>query len=229
LAEQTGHGRGIEARCKKEGLLNRTESPDPPQATPTHEAGKKIILNLGGRASKAVKATAAATLEAGGFDPAIAEPKPPQMGDKMPDGTIYAGVSPDTGKAMYAMPSDAPLSYTFNEVQKYPKKLDVYGHQDWRVPTKVELNVLFNNLAAIGGFNVTGSNPAGWYWSTSSYNLWSAWVQRFSDGYQLNNAKGGHSSVRCVRSVSVRDESFAHLNILSDRAWLDNSLDMLRL
>ena len=35
------------------------------------------------------------------------------------------------------------------------------------MPTKEELNVLFNNRAEIGGFNETGSDPAGWYWSSS--------------------------------------------------------------
>ena len=28
----------------------------------------------------------------------------------MPDGSIYAGVSPDTGKPMYTTPKDAPLT-----------------------------------------------------------------------------------------------------------------------
>ena len=40
-------------------------------------------------------------------------------GTVMPDGTIYAGVSPDTGKPMYTMRRDAPLACTFNEAGKY--------------------------------------------------------------------------------------------------------------
>jgi len=121
------------------------------------------------------------------------------IGDKMPDGTVYAGVSPDTGKAMFATPEDAPLTMKWKAAMKYAKDLDAYGHQDWRVPTKDELNVLFNNRAAIGGFNVTGSNPAGWYWSSSTNDVWDAWAQRFSDGHQFFNYKDLHSSVRCVR------------------------------
>jgi hypothetical protein len=121
-------------------------------------------------------------------------------GDKMPDGTIYAGVSPRTGKAMYATPADAPLTYTFNEAHKYAKKLDAHGHRDWRVPTIDELNVLFNNRAAIGGFNSTGSDPAGWYWSASSINEWNAWGQRFSDGQRTYaHYVDAHSPVRPVR------------------------------
>src|ERR1022692_3528523 len=78
----------------------------------------------------------------------------PQIGDKMPDGSVYAGVSPDTNKPMYATPADAPLTYTFNQAQKYAANLDAHCHQDWRVPTKGELNVLYNNRAAIGGFDI---------------------------------------------------------------------------
>jgi hypothetical protein len=120
-------------------------------------------------------------------------------GDKMQDGTVFAGISPDTNKPMYATPADASLTMKFNQATEYAAKLDVHGHQDWRVPTKAELNVLFNNRAAIGGFDVSGSNPAGWYWSASSYYGWHAWGQRFSDGHQHDNYEDNHSSVRCVR------------------------------
>jgi hypothetical protein len=123
---------------------------------------KKIPLNFSAKASAAVSEMAAATLKAGGFDPEIGEPNPPEAGDKMPDATIFAGVSPDTGKPMYTTPADAPLTMTFNDASDYAKKLDAHGHQDWRVPNQDELDVLFNNRAAIGGFDVSGSDPAGW-------------------------------------------------------------------
>jgi Protein of unknown function (DUF1566) len=126
----------------------------------------------------------------------------PKIGDKMCDGTIYAGISPDTNKPMYAMPADAPLTMTFNEAAEHAKTTNsqrAYGHDDWRVPTKNELNVLFNNRAAIGGLNVSGSNPAGWYWSATPYDAWPAWCQRFNDGYQFSYCKDLPSSVRLVR------------------------------
>jgi hypothetical protein len=189
------------------GLFSRIKTVDPQQA-PAH-AGKKIILNFGGRASKTVLDIAAATLEAGGYiQPSPRErevgytecpPREPEIGDQMPDGTLYAGVSPDTGKAMYATPADAPLAYAFNEARQYAEKLDACGHQDWRVPTKDELNVLFNNRAAIGRFNVTGLYPAGWYWSSSQNSEWGASCQLFSDGDRGDYYKNNHLSVRCVR------------------------------
>jgi Protein of unknown function (DUF1566) len=126
----------------------------------------------------------------------------PSPGDKMPDDPVYVGISPDTGKKVFAMPADASLTMTFNEAKEYAQGLNTqkaYGYDDWRVPTKAELNVLFNNRAAIGGFVISGSHPAGWYWSASSNLKWLAWGQRFSDGYQNYYLKGNPSSVRCVR------------------------------
>jgi hypothetical protein len=123
----------------------------------------------------------------------------PKPGDRMEDGTLYAGISPDTGKPMYATPADAPLTYTFNQAKDYAAKLDAHGHKDWRVPSKSELNVLFQDRAAIGGFNETGSDPAGWYWSSSPNNYYYGWAQRFSDGDQGNVYRGDDSSLRCVR------------------------------
>jgi hypothetical protein len=126
-------------------------------------------------------------------------PAEPKVNGKMLDGTVLAGISPDTHKPMYTMPADASLTTTFNEAREYAATLDAHGHQDWRLPTKAELNVLFNNRAAIGGFNVTGSNPAGWYWSASPNFEWLAWCQRLSDGAQYLNFKDTHLCVRPVR------------------------------
>jgi hypothetical protein len=122
-----------------------------------------------------------------------------RVGEKMPDGTIYAGISPDTNKPMYTTPADASLTMKFNEAQKYAAKLDAHGHNDWRLPTRAELNVLFNNRAAIGGFDLTGSFLTGVYWSGSPGDKRGAWRQRLSSGSQYSTPKGFHSSVRCVR------------------------------
>jgi hypothetical protein len=135
------------------------------------------------------------------------EPKP---GDKMSDGTIYAGVSPDTGNPMYAMPADAPLMSTFNEAAENAQAANrskALGHDDWRVPSKAELNVLFNNRAAVGGFDLSGSLSAGLYWSSSYAYHGTVWSQRFSDGFQVG-IDGPRLSVRLVRTEATN----SHLN-----------------
>src|SRR5215469_8095246 len=103
-----------------------------------------------------------------------------EIGERMDDGTIYAGISPDTHKPMYVTPADVRktqgairLYFTFHAAKKCAQganALKSYGHDDWRVPTKNELDVLFNNRAAIGGFDVNGSDPTGRYWSATPIN-----------------------------------------------------------
>jgi hypothetical protein len=130
---------------------------------------------------------------------AFAADTAPRIGDKVADGTVYASVSPDTHKPFYTTPADAPGTYTFEAAAKYCRALDASGHKDWRVPTMGELDTEFNHRAAIGGFNETGSDPAGWYWSSSPDDNLIAWEQRFSDGLQLNYFRNYGSSLRCVR------------------------------
>ena len=70
-----------------------------------------------------------------------------------------------------------------------------------RVPSREELDQIYDARekgALKDTFNVTGSDPAGWYWS-SSQNYDNAWAQCFSDGRQLNHYKNYDSSLRCIR------------------------------
>ena len=132
-------------------------------------------------------------------------------GDVMPDGTIYAGISPDTHKRMFVTPEDARLSMNFNDAAEYAKTLNAHGHNDWRIPTKDELNIFFDNRekgALAGTFNQTndpGDLMNGWrYWyrsSTPGYSDNNAWIQDFSDGHQNGNGSRRFiiASVRCVR------------------------------
>jgi hypothetical protein len=121
-----------------------------------------------------------------------------EIGDEMEDGTIYAGISPDTNEPMYARPKDEPGTYTFNQAANHAQKVG----DGFRVPTINELNVLYENRnkgKLKGTFNETGSYPAGWYWSSSPYVNGNGWAQRFSDGYQDTSLRYGGSSLRLVR------------------------------
>jgi hypothetical protein len=122
------------------------------------------------------------------------------IGDKMEDGTILAGYY--KGKPLYATPNDAPGTYTFKKAAKYAKNLDANGHHDFHAPSKGELNVLFENRnkgKLKGTFNETGSDPAGWYWSSSRIFGDTAWAQHFSDGDQSLSRRYLCSPLRCVR------------------------------
>ena len=68
------------------------------------------------------------------------------------------------------------------------------GFTDWYLPSKDELNKLYINNGAIGGFASAG------YWSSSEYSTGYAWSQGFGSGYQLNNFKLSAYYVRAVRA-----------------------------
>jgi TolB-like protein len=70
------------------------------------------------------------------------------------------------------------------------------GYSDWRLPTKDELNLIYQNLRAKN----RGSLGDNWHWSSSEYGNSTAWIQRFSDGYQDYFTKTSAHSVRAVRA-----------------------------
>jgi hypothetical protein len=74
------------------------------------------------------------------------------------------------------------------------------GYTDWYLPSKDELNKLYLNRVAIGGFI---SNSNGLYWSSSeiqSYPYHSAWLQDFSNGSPLSIFKDFDVNIRAIRS-----------------------------
>ena len=64
----------------------------------------------------------------------------------------------------------------------------------WRLPTKDELNVLYQNKDKIGGFAIV------YYWSSTEDGGSSAWGQLFDDGTQGYGNKNGNTYVRAVRA-----------------------------
>ena len=67
------------------------------------------------------------------------------------------------------------------------------GYSDWYLPSKDELNKLYINRVAIGGFASNG------YWS-STEGLHVAWFQNFNDGGQGFDYKGLTYYVRAIRA-----------------------------
>jgi Protein of unknown function (DUF1566) len=142
---------------------------------------------------------AASLLLAASFGVAVAAETGTKIGERMGDGTVYAGVVDKTHKLLYTTAADAPGTYNWDNAKAYCAASGESGHKDWRVPTKGELNVLFRNRAAIGGFE-TGAPPAGWYRSSlQNGNDGGAWAQRFSDGIHDSLDPGEALSLRCVR------------------------------
>ncbi|MDR1786868.1 MAG: DUF1566 domain-containing protein [Treponema sp.] len=75
------------------------------------------------------------------------------------------------------------------------KEYSYGGYDDWFLPSKDELNLMYTNLKrqGLGGFSDS------WYWSSSELYSYSAWPQYFAAGSQHGSSKGNEHSVRAVR------------------------------
>jgi hypothetical protein len=73
--------------------------------------------------------------------------------------------------------------------------LELNGYTDWYLPSKDELDLVYQNQAAIGGFN------NGLYWSSSQYTNSTSYYKNFSNGNSSFNFKEGYYyRVRAIRS-----------------------------
>jgi len=72
-------------------------------------------------------------------------------------------------------------------------------YSDWYLPSIDELQKLYNNRVAIGGFD-TSANLSAYYWSSTEYTSTVAFYFRFFNGSASNFTKGTTLSVRAVRA-----------------------------
>ncbi|NQY67337.1 MAG: DUF1566 domain-containing protein, partial [Flavobacteriales bacterium] len=68
------------------------------------------------------------------------------------------------------------------------------GYSDWYLPSKEELNKLYLNRVAIGGF------ANNYYWSSTEDEFIYAWLQIFPSGNQFSDDKSYTNYVRAVRA-----------------------------
>jgi hypothetical protein len=114
----------------------------------------------------------------------------PQIGDVMPAGHkqagwIYAGISKTTHEPFYVEPKDSG-------VFQWKEAVAFAANEGSRLPSKEKLDQLYDAKdkgALKGTFNVSGSDSAGWCWSSRDDDSYygDAWAQRFSGGDQLFN------------------------------------------
>jgi hypothetical protein len=86
--------------------------------------------------------------------------------------------------------------YETNTASGFAHSLDCGGQSDWFVPSKSELDLMYQNLAKqkIGDFTT------GYYWSSSAYEYGRAWNQPFSVGEAFDGNKDGKFAVRPIRA-----------------------------
>jgi hypothetical protein len=105
-----------------------------------------------------------------------------------------------TGTALGTGLSNTNLIVTVQGPGSYAAQLcadlELNGYSDWYLPSRDELNKLYINRVAVGGF-ANGNN----YWSSSEggFDGW-AWYYSFNPGYQSTDDKSNPFSVRAVRA-----------------------------
>ena len=86
---------------------------------------------------------------------------------------------------------DLPTEVTWYNAKRECKELG----KGWRLPTKDELDRMYNNKDLIGNFVNTN------YWSSTEYNSEYAWMQVFIHKSIAITLKEGHINARAVKSI----------------------------
>lgn len=106
----------------------------------------------------------------------------------------------------------------------YCDGLTVNGKNDWYLPAKDELNLMYVNRTAIGGFDAAAIKN---YWTGSEYTNNVAWIQRSIDGSQSTSTKNTVLFVRCARRGII--QQFRYFTAPRSRAVLASNVRMWRL
>jgi len=109
-------------------------------------------------------------------------------------GSILAGTGAMDGVAKTTVMLGVCTSGAANLADAYTATVNGVVYGDWFLPSKGELNQMYVNRTAIGGF--ASDN----YWSSSEYVASLAWYQDFYNGYQDYFNKSNAFYVRPVRA-----------------------------
>ena len=86
---------------------------------------------------------------------------------------------------------DLPTEVTWYNAKRECKELG----KGWRLPTKDELDKIYNNKDLIGNFVNTN------YWTSTVYNFDYAWMQVFTHGFIAITSKQGYINARAVKTI----------------------------
>jgi hypothetical protein len=143
------------------------------------------------------------------------EPNPLSIGDSFGGGKLAYILTPtDAGydstliKGIVAATADESTAKTWTNAITASNDKVANGYDDWYLPSKDELNKLYLNKDAIGGF--VGAS----YWSSTQSTSTNAWFQLFAaGGTQLASSKTLSNSVRAIRAFSIPKSA---LNIIGN-------------
>jgi hypothetical protein len=90
-------------------------------------------------------------------------------------------------------PKETEIQANWDDANLYCFSLNIDGKTGWRLPTKDELNQIYESENDFVGNN---------YWSSTEGRGNCTWVQDFNDGDQYNGLKNfGGNYVRAIRTI----------------------------
>lgn len=107
---------------------------------------------------------------------------------------LYAGAMNTAMIVATQMADNQSGSFAAKVCADYSVTVGRVTYGDWYLPSKYELNLLYLQKIAVGGF------ASAYYWSSTESSNLGAWGQAFDSGIQHNDGKGYTSRVRAVRA-----------------------------
>ena len=107
---------------------------------------------------------------------------------------LYAGAMNTAMIVATQMADNQSGSFAAKVCADYSVTVGRVTYGDWYLPSKYELNLLYLQKIAVGGF------ASAYYWSSTEFNSGYAWVQFFDLGLQGNGSKDITYRVRAVRA-----------------------------
>jgi hypothetical protein len=98
--------------------------------------------------------------------------------------------------------------FTFKDAERECDRLRVAGHDDWRLPSRIELASILDTtrIQPSIDFEAFPGTASDWFWTSSlaADNPSSAWYVYFYFGYPKTDDMSNQFSVRCVRPTRPR-------------------------
>ena len=119
------------------------------------------------------------------------------------DGTAIGTGAQNTIDIVTQFGGQEPYASKTDYAAKLCSDLESGGYDDWFLPSKDELDAIWDNLVddGTGSNNGVGGFANGSYWSSSEDDSYFAWFQYFTNGYQYVLVKPyGGGRVRAVRA-----------------------------
>lgn len=144
-------------------------------------------------------------------------------GDEMQDGSIYVGLSPDTGRPLYTTKVDQG-KYSWVDAEYAVKDLREGNHDDWRLPSIRELELLYKKRD-MGALENSFDDEGEYYWSSDEDLNFLSKVKRFNDGTRGHSFKKMDRMLRCVRSDESVSATGSYQLKVEEQAQVLNQLN----